>query len=376
MKARLIYLSTIVLSVVYLLLGYGLATENLHLEKDRKQEVQKVQVVEIVQQVEKDFKGGGGNKKQTKIYFNAKSLEKEAADAPLTVIQESSPMFGMKMRNVQVGDKVLITKERPNSNTWVFMEYVRSQALLILGGIFALLLLGFGGKKGVNTIIALIFTCIAIFGLYVPAILSGLNIYSWTFATSIFIVLTTLLLVNGANRKSLAAAVGCIGGICLAALIAVSMDKALYLTGYVDEHSIYLANWNREVPLDLQAIIFGAIIIGAVGAIMDVAVDIAASLSELARKVEKISFLSLFQSGINIGRDIIGTMSNTLILAYIGSSLSVVLLITAYSGGDFLLLFNREMIAVEIAQALIGSIGILFTIPLTAATSAFLCRHK
>ena len=69
-------------------------------------------------------------------------------------------------------------------------------------------------------------------------------------------------------------------------------------------------------------------------------------------------------------------MSNTLILAYIGSSLSVVLLITAYNGGNFLLLFNREMIAVEIAQALVGSIGILFTIPLTAAISAFLYQHK
>lgn len=374
MREKFIYILTIILSMAYLWFGYGQATENLHLIKDKKQEIKRVQVTEITKQTEKEFKGGGGNKKQVKIYFTASNLDNESE--LLNVIQESSPMFGMKMRNVQVGDQILVAKEQPKSSNWIFIEYIRSKALIILAGIFTLLLILFGGKKGISTIIALVFTCGAIFAIYIPAILSGLNIYKWTFITSIFIIITTLLLVNGANKKSLAAAIGCIGGIILAAILSVFMDKVLYLTGYVDEHSIYLANWNREVPLDLQAIIFGAIIIGAVGAIMDVAVDIAASLSELARKVEKISFSSLFQSGINIGRDIIGTMSNTLILAYIGSSLSVVLLITAYNGGNFLLLFNREMIAVEIAQALVGSIGILFTIPLTAAISAFLYRHK
>jgi uncharacterized membrane protein len=135
------------------------------------------------------------------------------------------------------------------------------------------------------------------------------------------------------------------------------MDRTLALTGVLSEESVYLTYLPMETPIDLKAIIFAAIVIGAIGAIMDVAMSISSALWEIAGTSESASFETLFRSGINIGRDVMGTMANTLILAYIGSSLSVVLLISVYSS-SLLYLLNREMIVVEILQALVGSFGI------------------
>jgi uncharacterized membrane protein len=120
-----------------------------------------------------------------------------------------------------------------------------------------------------------------------------------------------------------------------------------------------------ETPINLKAILFAGIIIGAMGAIMDVAMSISSALWEVKEKAPAISFEALFRSGLTIGRDIMGSMANTLILAYIGTSLSVVLILSVYSD-SLSSLFNTEMIVVEILQALAGSFGILFAMPLTA----------
>jgi len=153
------------------------------------------------------------------------------------------------------------------------------------------------------------------------------------------------------------------------------MDSALHLTGIVDDQSRYLINLPGDLKLNLKAIIFAGIIIGAMGAIMDVAVSLASSLWEIKEQVKSISFKELFRSGVTIGRDIMGSMADTLILAYIGSSLTVVLILTIFSG-SLLGLFNSEMIAVEILQALAGSIGILFAMPLTAFFSSIIYLRK
>ena len=146
------------------------------------------------------------------------------------------------------------------------------------------------------------------------------------------------------------------------------MSNILSLTGVIDEDSIYILQLTSANPIDLKAIIFAAIIIGAMGAIMDTAMSISSSLWEVSIHSGKPTFDALFKSGMNIGRDVMGTMTNTLILAYIGSSLSIVLLFVAYNS-SLLYLFNIEMIIVEVLQALIGSLGILLTMPITS----FIC---
>ena len=132
---------------------------------------------------------------------------------------------------------------------------------------------------------------------------------------------------------------------------------------------------NPENPIDLKAIIFGAIVIGAMGAIMDVAMSISSALYEMREKYAATNFTQLFSSGMTIGRDIMGTMANTLVLAYIGGSLSIVLLLITYSS-SVLDLLNREMVIVEMLQAIVGSMGILLTLPLTAFVAGILYSKK
>ena len=127
--------------------------------------------------------------------------------------------------------------------------------------------------------------------------------------------------------------------------------------------------------LDFRGLLFAAIIIGASGASMDVAVSIASSLEELARKAPQLNARQLFLSGVAIGRDIMGTMANTLILAYVGGAIHLILLLYAYPV-PFSNVINRETVAAEILISLCGSMGMLSAIPLSALASAFLYRHK
>jgi uncharacterized membrane protein len=184
----------------------------------------------------------------------------------------------------------------------------------------------------------------------------------------------TLLIVNGADKKSLAAAMGCFSGVLVAGIITKIMDFIVHLTGLLDDETGRLLYVNTQNPIDLKAIIFGAIIIGAVGAIMDVAMSISSSLNELQTSVKNIQPAQIIKSGIAIGRDIMGTMANTLVLAYIGSSMSVVVLIYAYTN-SMLDLLNMEAIIVEFLQAIAGSLGILFAIPFTTLICAAIYKN-
>jgi uncharacterized membrane protein len=149
------------------------------------------------------------------------------------------------------------------------------------------------------------------------------------------------------------------------------MNGLLGITGNVQEDYLLLISLNENFSIDLKAIVWGSILIGSLGAIMDVAMTISSALQELTDNLEEKSFSILFKSGMNIGKDAIGTMTNTLILAYIGGSMATVILIMAYNM-NLLYLFNLEMIVVEVLQAVIGSMGILFAVPITSFSAAYL----
>lgn len=142
-----------------------------------------------------------------------------------------------------------------------------------------------------------------------------------------------------------------------------------------DEHSIYITMLFPDKPIDLVALVFSGIIIGALGAIMDVAMDISSSLNEIVIHVPDIKFTELFRSGMRIGRDIMGTMSNTLILAYIGSSVTDIMLLITYSS-SIVELANREVIIADMLQALAGSMAILLTVPFTVVLAGIVYLGK
>ena len=362
MKNKFVYLVTIILAVLYLAAGHYFAVQGLSFFKEKSPtDVVEARVVKLLP--------AAAGAKFEQIRFEAELLSGRQEGVKVTAAQNKAGSFAVG-RDVAVGDKVLLLPGQSSQGEWSYAEHLRSNVLMWLFAVFALSIIAFGRMQGVNTLISLIFCCLSIFAVFVPAILSGKNVYCWTILTCAFIVVTNLLLVNGISRKTIATILGCIGGLVIAALISASADSFLQLTGLVDEDSMYLLFLNPADPVDLKAIIFSAIIIGALGAIMDVAMDIASALNELAATTAEPTRKMLLQAGNNIGRDILGMMSNTLILAYIGGSLTIVLLFFAYNH-SLLYLLNKEMVVVEILQAVIGSFGILFTIPFTS----FICSR-
>ncbi|MGI6039901.1 MAG: YibE/F family protein [Eubacteriales bacterium] len=377
LKSVLLYVTVIVVSALLLIIGNRIATTNLDLfSEEFAQDVLKAKVLEIESRDVNSYSlDETVSIESIDITFRAKVLNGYLKDEVISATQSIDGFIAKNAAEVEVGDKVLLVLADPDEFSWYFMEYVRSDKLIILAICFVLALFFYGRFKGVNTILSLAYTCGAVFFVFIPAILSGKNIYLWTILVCIYSVLTTYILVIGFTKKSVAAAIGCLSGILLTGLLTVVMDKVLELSGILDEDSVYLTYLPTENPIDLRAIIFAAILIGAMGAIMDVSMSIASSLWEIKEESASPTRGSLFKSGMNIGRDVLGTMANTLILAYIGSSLSVVLLLSVYSS-SVLYLFNREMIVVEILQSLVGSFGLLFAMPLTSLVSAFLYTEK
>ena len=362
-KKIIIYALTIILSVAYIYFGRQIALQGYPEWEDPAEEPMTVRVTEIV--------SDSVSNNERVIVFNAEVLNGELEGDTITSDQTIYANYYPQQEPVSVGDKVLVfANTYTEGMDWSMLEYFRSDSILILGIVFAAIILIFGRFKGVNTLISLAFTVLAVFAVFVPSVLSGQNIYLWSIITCIYTIVMTMLLINGADKKSFAAGMGCFLGVAIAGILTVIMDKVLLLTGMLNEDTLYLQMVQTQSPIDLKGIIFAAIIIGAMGAIMDVAMDISSSLNELRTNIPDISSARLIKSGFNIGRDVMGTMANTLVLAYIGSSLSTTLLLVAYNV-TFVELMNMELIVVELLQALVGSIGMLMAIPMTS----FICAE-
>jgi len=363
-----IYLTIITFAILFLFIGNRIATRGMIIDfRENESTVVEAVVTEIISHEEAEEWWVG----VTRV-FEARITSMSDRNRVVTAEQSSGGRFATLDRNVQEGDRVLLVL---GDEQWHFMTFVRIYKILILGGIFTVLLVTFGKVKGLNAILTLGFTCVAVFAVFIPSILSGRNIYLSSIIVCVYSIVVTLFLLYGVNKKSFAAVAGCFGGVVAAAFITLFMSRVMELSGVTDGDSIYLMMLSTENPIDLVAIVFAGIIIGAVGAIMDVAVSISSSLWELKKRAPRLSFKGIFRSGMNIGKDIMGSMTNTLVLAYIGSSLSVILLMVVYVT-SFTELFNMELVIVEFLQAIVGIIGIFLTIPLTALMCAVLFSNK
>ena len=368
------YVIIILMSLVFLFIGNRIATANLAtLNLTNEFEAVEAIVRQIIDvSTEHHQIGDDFSITNTDITFEAEISRGEHRNESVIAIQNLSSFIASGVTEVEVGDRIVIFYDNFN-NVWHFVDYVRINAIWFLAIAFIALLVIFGGKKGFNSMVALGFTCMSIFAVFLPAILSGKNIYITSIIVCIFSIVSTLFIVAGINKKSISSILGCLGGVLVTGLLIVFMDIFLNLTGLVNQEAHLLLFLPTSEPLDLRAIIFASIIIGAVGAIMDVAMSISSSLWELKTKAadDENTLRSLFESGINIGKDMLGTMVNTLILAYIGSSLSIILLISV-NANSLVDLLNMEMVIVEFLRALVGSFGIFFTIPLTSIICAAL----
>lgn len=356
----IIYVLTVLISIIFIIGGNYIATKDYDFLTGQDSEATSVgEVIEITKVEDYEYNEYMGGKTITFDCFIKKGENKNKIVEAIQIVDDYDQIPAVEVKE---GDKVVLYDYGEDGGLQ-FASYSRTTPIIWLGVIFAILLLVFGRQKGFNTLVSLFFTCMAVFFVFIPSVLSGYNIYLWSIITCIFVITMTLIIVSGADRKTLVAITGCLCGVLLAGVLTYIMDKILGLTGIVDESAYYLTMLNPDSPINLKGVIFASITIGAMGAIMDVSMSISSALYEVKRK-SGVKSSELIGSGFAIGRDMMGTMANTLVLAYIGSSLSVALLLVAYNG-SFVELMNKEMVIVEVLQALVGSIGILFTIPFT-----------
>lgn len=367
----IVWVLTVMFSIAIIFIGNKIAMENAPIFTSGQTNMHKAVVTEVLEETTDTEQFGSDMSYENRgVVFKCEILEGTQKGEIVEATQSISGMYAGSnyVKSVEEGNKILLVYSEEmgmmGESAWQFSDYYRMDKILMLTAVFLVLILLIGRWKGVNTILSLGFTFSFVFFVFVPAVMSGYNAYLWSAVTCIYTIVMTLFLINSTSKKTFATIFGCISGTVIAAAGTCIMTKIMDLTGYVDEHSYYLTMLETETPIDLTAIIFAAIIIGAVGAIMDVAMDISSSLYELSEHVPDITLGKLIKSGMSIGRDIMGTMANTLVLAYIGSSLSCIMILLTYTTSAMDLL-NRELIIVEFLTAIIGSLAILLTIPCT-----------
>jgi uncharacterized membrane protein len=373
----IIYALTLLFAVLFLLVGNRVAAggESVFGAKQEGQFV-RARVLEVVREEKNDYEMEGAEESftMTTITFDARALSGAQKGKTIHCIQEIDNMFALVSPKVVRGNVVLLdatSAAAQGTEPFLFYDYVRTTPLIWLGLLFSALVILFGRKKGFDTVLSFALAILVIFAVLVPAVLSGRNIYLWSLLTCVFIVLTNLMLVQGPSAKSLTAALGCLGGVLTSGVIMLLMNRPMHITGLMDEESIQL----KYLNIDIKATVFCMIMVGSVGALMDVAMDIAAALHEMREHDPAMPASKLMRSGFHIGQDLIGTMANTLVLAYIGGSMGILLVMINYSA-NMTQMVNKEMIAVEILQSLAGCLSVLAVVPLTSFICSVFYRER
>ncbi len=248
-------------------------------------------------------------------------------------------------------------------------NYNRTPILIALIALFLLALILVGGWQGVKAFVGLGYTVICIFFILLPLVLKG---YSPILVTCIIIGVTSIvcfLLIGGIQSKTVIAAIGSMCGVLCAAFLAQIFSHFAGVTVFQMDEAEALLITRSSFPIHMRGLFISGILIAAMGAVMDVSMTISSALDELHQANPKIGKKNLFGAGMRIGRDAMGTMANTLVLAYVGSSLNMMVLIYSY-GVTWRQLLNTDFVGIEIIRAVAGSIGIVLTVPCVAFISA------
>lgn len=300
-------------------------------------------------------------------------LSGDHKDEIMTVTNYMSALFNV---DVGQGDRIIVrimTDEEGSYYASVF-NYDRGIVLGVFLLIFFALLAVLGGKKGVGALAGLLLTLGCIWFILIPCLIRGVPAIPVTIGVSAVAAATGLIFLNGYSKKTLCAVCGCVGGVLAAGIAAAAVGTLSPMNGFNMQEAENLILYGADKGLKISGLLVCGVLISALGAVMDVALGIASSVWEMREQNPDATAGSLFRSGMQIGRDAMGTMANTLILAFAGSSLNMLILVQTYDI-PFLQLINTDSIALEVVQSVAGSFGILLTVPLVAFVSARLMVH-
>lgn len=255
-------------------------------------------------------------------------------------------------------------------------NYDRTGMVYLLVGLFAVIMVLVGGKKGAAALFSLVFTFASVICVYIPLLYVGCNGILAGIVCAVLILCGSIYILNGWSMKGLAAMVGTTLGVAISGLLAMAVGKLFHLSGYNLEDAEAMVYIAGNTSVDVTNILYAGVLISSLGAVMDVSISIVAAMQEVHEQAPGLSAKELMRSGMRVGRDMMGTMSDTLILAYTGSATSVLLTVYSFER-PYLQMMGYNAIITEILCGLCGTIGVILTVPLqTAITTLFLKGKK
>lgn len=271
----------------------------------------------------------------------------------------------------KTGDKVKVSIfKKPDGTSETFItDSIRTPAIYWLFSIFIIVVLLFGRKQGIGSLVGMAVSFAVLFLFIIPQITNGANPVWVTLIGVLFILPVTFYLSHGANKKTTIALVATFLSVCFTSLLALFFINYGKITGYANEQAGFI-QFSRSGNFDIQGLLFAGIVISVLGILDDVTISQASIVNQLRLENTKSKAWDLYKKAMNVGRDHISSVVNTLVLVYTGASLPLLVLFTDNNIG-FADALNTEIVAEEIVKTLVASIGLILSIPLTTIMAAY-----
>lgn len=337
-------------------------------QTDEKYEARVLQIIE-----EKEIEVSGGVKQPYQ------KVEAEITNGSLAkkkvMVEQGGMIVSNENQKMRVGDKIIITRleKIDGSEQFLFTDFIRRTPLIILAVAFIAAVIIVGRLRGLASFAGLVISFLVLLKYIIPQIVAGTSPIFVAITGSFAILITTLYLAHGVNKKTTAAVLGTTASLIITGLLAWFFIQFTRLSGFGSEDAAMLSMF-PNVNLNLQGILLAGIIIGALGVLDDITISQAACVFELKSANKNLSFGELYKRGIRIGQDHIASLVNTLVLAYAGASLPLLILFAVSGAEPMSILLNREMIANEVVRTLVGSLGLISAVPITTALAAGFTR--
>ena len=309
------------------------------------------------------------------LYLGEQEIVVELLEGDMKGQQINIDNYLSQVHNIRVSNnqRIIVCADTPENAEpyYTVFNYDRTFPLFMLIAFFALAVIVVGRKKGIRALLGVAFSLMTVVVFMAQAIFHGFNPVVIAMLTVLLSTGATLLLLNGLSRRTAVGAISTFAGVCVTGVIFCIAAWGLHLSGYNSDTAEELLLVRDATGLCVRPLLLAGVLISALGAVMDVAVSLAAALEELVQVNPELSKRELIRSGLNIGKDMIGTMSNTLILAFAGSALNTMISLLAF-GYQFSQLFSSDYIAIELTQGLCATLGVVLTVPIATAVSASL----
>ncbi len=326
-------------------------------------------VIEILEEGTVDL-GGGSSQPYQRLLLRVESGSLAGQEI---VVEEGTVNIISQERLFRVGDRVYVQRAvGPNGDRFYVSDFVRTTPLFLIAVLFVGLVVLVGRSRGVRSLSGTLFSLIVIFFFVLPQIIAGRDPVVVSIVGAIVLLAVSTYLTYGWNPKAHAAIVGMMLSLVLTGVLAWLFVRWTRLTGLSVEESSYLV-MELGADLNFRGLVLGGIIIGTLGVLDDICVGQASAVFELVNANRELSWRELFRSSLNIGRDHIAAMVNTLLLAYVGASMPLMLVFSIYQEPIWRRI-NREPIAEEIVRTLVGSMGLVLAVPITGLIASLMAR--